>query len=518
MRVRHIMLLSILALSPQATVWGQVQIGPQGPMPPAGYKRPVGRARAADLKSFDLTLDPAAEPVPALKYSFVPGYLEQTPGNAVSFYYRAILMFTDMQRRLPVKERKLIDQWLKMPLDKLPLQHIRDSLHFRPVYEELKTAAYREKCDWDWRLRDQKGNGAILFSLKDTHQAHLLARYLVLKARVEIAQGRYDDAIETLRIGFSLARDIARQEPLISNLIGISIARMMCDEVRELIDAPGAPNLYWALAQLPDPLIDLRQSIRHEMAMPLIMFPFLKDAETAQRSPEQWQRLIVRAATVVEHDGTVSEQIGGKERWTIVARILAGYPNAKRRLMAAGYSREQVEQMPVGQVVAIDEFHTFRMTYDAISKWVFLAQLSFPKKQRWMMEAVDNLRLGSYLTPRPDVAREVIPIARALLPIGYLYQAIQSQVRLEAKLAGLRTLEAIRMFAVRHGPTLPNALDEIKVVPVPRSPYTGKPFPYRVQGKKAVLDIPLSETFPGELGTQYHITIAPSKPKPKPKG
>ena len=39
-----------------------------------------------------------------------------------------------------------------------------------------------------------------------------------------------------------------------------------------------------------------------------------------------------------------------------------------------------------------------------------------------------------------------------------------------------------------HDGRLPATLDEIKEVPIPLNPMTGKPFPYHLEGKTAVLD------------------------------
>ncbi len=47
----------------------------------------------------------------------------------------------------------------------------------------------------------------------------------------------------------------------------------------------------------------------------------------------------------------------------------------------------------------------------------------------------------------------------------------------------LRSVEAIRLHAASQGQALPRALDEIKLVPVPDDPTTGKPFEYKPDGR-----------------------------------
>ena len=67
--------------------------------------------------------------------------------------------------------------------------------------------------------------------------------------------------------------------------------------------------------------------------------------------------------------------------------------------------------------------------------------------------------------------------------------ALTAQSRQERDFAGLQTLEAIRAHLAQTG-NLPDKLEDISVVPVPRNPLTGQGFPYRREGEKAILDLP----------------------------
>jgi hypothetical protein len=77
------------------------------------------------------------------------------------------------------------------------------------------------------------------------------------------------------------------------------------------------------------------------------MFPFLKDAETAQRSPDEWRRAMVECLQGLDDiDGS-----GRMQDWQaelaaagIVAKL---YPLAKEQLIAEGLDRDRVEAMPV---------------------------------------------------------------------------------------------------------------------------------------------------------------------------
>jgi hypothetical protein len=82
-----------------------------------------------------------------------------------------------------------------------------------------------------------------------------------------------------------------------------------------------------------------------------------------------------------------------------------------------------------------------------------------------------------------------------------------ARARIDRKLAALRCLEAIRLYAAGHGGKLPPTLDDIKDVPVPSDPVAGKPFRYRVAGGKATLYGPAPDKYPAHEGTVVHYEL-----------
>ena len=50
----------------------------------------------------------------------------------------------------------------------------------------------------------------------------------------------------------------------------------------ELIANHDSPNMYWALSELPQPLIDMRPAMQFEMDIGPRMFPFIDRTETAR--------------------------------------------------------------------------------------------------------------------------------------------------------------------------------------------------------------------------------------------
>ncbi len=82
--------------------------------------------------------------------------------------------------------------------------------------------------------------------------------------------------------------------------------------------------------------------------------------------------------------------------------------------------------------------------------------------------------------------REVVPLAGMLLPVASHCQF--AVVRFERRIAALRCIEAIRLYAARHEGRLPRRLGDIAEVPIPVNPVTAKPFHYHHDGDTTILE------------------------------
>lgn len=504
---RTLLLLSVLFGVRNATQ-AQSNTAP-GSQPPTGPQPTVIR----------LAIDPAPEPRPALKYSLLPRLNERKPGNAAPFYYRAILEFTRRRDVENARSKKSasgqLDEWRSAPIESFPVEEVKKVVQSQQfVYEQLKTAAYREHCEWEWREQDLEGTSVVEFRLDEIQESRDIARFLAAKARLEIAEHRYDDAIETLRIGFQFARDIGKSRFIISRLVGIAIVSILNDQVHTLEGTPSSPNLYWALTELPHPIIDLQPAIEFELTSPFRVFPWLNDPEATLHSPQQWAQIITEGFHTAFH--LESNQQPGpmwQSRLAVTALALGGYTRAKRDLIAAGYDRSKLEQMPVGQVIATYEARLGRYIIDEMRKWTLFP---YAEGHRRAEETQRRLARDHYLSP-PISSREVVPIMSLLLPAASA--AYDAESRRETSLAADRTIEAIRMHATTNGGKLPGALSEITIVPVPPSRRTGQPFPYRVEGSKAILEVRLRSEAPAPLEQSdevFEITLVPNERKVKP--
>ncbi len=68
-----------------------------------------------------------------------------------------------------------------------------------------------------------------------------------------------------------------------------------------------------------------------------------------------------------------------------------------------------------------------------------------------------------------------------------ILNCLEAQMKLDRRVAALRVVEAVRLYAASHDGKLPEELSQITEVPVPDDPATGKPFEYRRDGAAAVL-------------------------------
>ena len=443
---------------------------------------------------------PQAEPDPALKYQLTPAYGALQAGNAATSYYRAIVLLPrDEKQQFGDSQTK----WLEVPLAEFPKEEARAWLGaYRNMLEEVRVATLREDCEWSHRTRELKGLDTMAYLLPEMQEARSIRAVLRLKSRLEIAEGRFDDALQTITCGYRLGENVAHSPILISDLVGIAIAQLMNASVQDWIDA-GGPNLYWALAGLPNPLVDMRPALQQEMHLPLQIFPFLQDPESMAHTPEQWRQIIGDALQQlgrITDSGNSSSNLLGQTMAT--GMLLAGYPTAKQQLIESGMDPAKVEAMPVGQVVAIQSARAYRKVYQESMKWTLLP---YWQSYRQMRVSFAELQRNGYMG-RPGDMPAVIPIASTLLPA--IESATFAPVRLQRDIAALQTIEALRMFAATNNGQFPQSLEQLQSCPAPLDPVTGKCIDYQLQDATAVLTLPPPEGRPAQQsGKRYEVHL-----------
>src|SRR5262245_39136359 len=234
----------ILLLVPAA-----ILLSARGEVPLDKEKAPDGKQEEKWLLDRAVTVSPMAAPVPALRYRLFPEATERKEGNAVPMYLR---LFHERTEAWKKELREKPAEWNKLPLDKLPIDDVKKFLAgHRYNLRQLELGARRTTADWSYTLDDGDPIGLLL---PDIQGMRALPPLLVLKARVEMREGRFADAVRTLETGFSFSRQLSEAPLLINGLVGLDSARQLADAVLELSERPEAPNLYWALAVLPRPV------------------------------------------------------------------------------------------------------------------------------------------------------------------------------------------------------------------------------------------------------------------------
>jgi hypothetical protein len=212
---------------------------------------------AVNARTVELTLFPAKAPDAAKKYHLLPTADEQTDSDAFPLYQKAV-------RSLPADYGKdKVSQWRSAPLKELPIEQVKATLEkLSPSLQLLRQAGLCRRCSWP-AVDPVPASNELTVDLSKFRE---LAFLLAVQARLEIAQGRYDQAVATARMGFVMARHFDQAPTLIHGLVGVAIGALMCKQLEEAVQYPDAPNLYWALQSLPRPLIDLNRQIELEMA------------------------------------------------------------------------------------------------------------------------------------------------------------------------------------------------------------------------------------------------------------
>lgn len=441
-----------------------------------------------------LTVRPAAEPVPALQYRLIPDLLDQAPGNAAFLYYRAFSpewFSQSLNRRQPDFFQK-VEKWTKTPLAELPRGEL-SWLLTSPALHEVDLAARRQFCDWELTERFlQEGVYMVFPDLQGFRQQ---AQLLALRARLEMAAKQYDKAIYTLQTGISMARHLGEGPTLIHALVGIAIFGVMADQLEELLRCPEAPNLYWALTTLPQPLIGLPKAMQGEQFWLYGTFPELRGIEAGPKTAGELKALQEKLGWMV-YLGDIpspekSKGTSAAGQLGLLALVMKTYPQAKRSLLARGRKLQEVEAMPAFQVVLIYSLHQFHRLRDASVKWCYLPY--------WQARA--GIKQADQLLKQAKVNfEEGIPFASLLLPATQ--KVVFAQARTERRIAALRCLEALRLFASAHDGRLPETLNDIREVPIPHDPVTGKAFEYHRDGDKAMLTGPSP---PGEEKDTYKV-------------
>ncbi|MBN1972168.1 MAG: hypothetical protein JW787_00910 [Sedimentisphaerales bacterium] len=437
------------------------------------FLSPNLHAEDTNTEIITMSFAPAEEPVPALSYKLLPRYIDQKNGNAALFYYAAAGLYPDGDTG-DINEK--IHKWRNLPIEQLNRKEVEETLAlFTNCLRQIKLAAQRNSCQWEMPI--EEGFAMQLPHLSTFRQ---IVFAMQLQIRLDIADGRINNAIDLLQQGMYMGRSIAQGPTIIQILVGIAIDAIMLKNIEEMIQSPNSPNLYWALSSLPRPMVDMQIAIQYELDTFFIAFPEIKNIENELLSTQQASNIIYNLINQVQ---ALSGDISNIPFNNILpaAWVMMHYSDAKKYLLDKDYSRERIDAMPAAQAVLIYQKQQYIEIADDMFKWL---EIPYRQSQPHMLKIEEQLSAISSQGIKGNLFSVFLP---ALSRVAFL------QVRLERNIALLRTIEALRMYTAEHSGQFPESLADITSVPVPLDPVSGKEFIYkRVDLRNAHLEAPVS--------------------------
>jgi hypothetical protein len=444
-----------------------------------------------------VVLFPRAATPPVLQHRLLPTVAEQTDEDAAAYYNKAMLLRPELVAQNKQDER--VRDLLELPLDKLPLAEARDILNLNQnVLTYFHLGAKRTTCRWavPWRDRHEKLYAIVLPEIQNMRA---LSRIVCLEARVAIAEGRFTDALVSIRSGFAAARHVTTAPLLINGLVGVAIASTMQQELLLLLQQPEAPNLYWSLAALPQPLFDFRPALEFEGDTLLIMFPEWRNLEQP-RSPTEWDQLYLRSFERFLH---LAQDLGASTKpltgelpplLSLAAVSPLLHAQSKQQLIERGWDKAKVDAMPMSQAIMVNLVQDYVASRDEIFKWMYLPVNEWPSQQTLARQEREVL----------EKSGTTFSLSRLILPS--VSRVRFSYLRLERETSMLRAVEALRWHAAQTG-ELPQLWKDVTVVPVPRDPWTGEPFRYQRLGDTALLEALAPDDSSGLRHVRYEIRL-----------
>jgi hypothetical protein len=414
----------------------------------AAQAAPAQTTKSAGAEVHRLTVHAAKPAEPALRYRFVPPHEHTTAGNAAPVYMAAMLVLANQ----PKEWHDQVERLQAMPVEQLPRDEVRALLAgAKPMLDQLHVAARRETCAWDLPRRE---HGATTL-LPHLHRMRPFIRLLSLNTRLAALEGRYDDAASSIQTAVAMIRQGQDEAAgvLLDGLVSAMVSQILMDDVAAVIGRPDGPNLYWSLATLPRPLLEVREIVRRERGFFYFAFAQLRDVRENGISDAQWQATLVDVLRELKPEPPTKEELEKLHRR--VAEINAALLPKAKTLPGA-------EKMTDAQAVAVYTLADMDRWREEREKWF---GLPFHQGYPGLLEVDRRIRDAQAKEMNPLVTMEP-------KTAGWFVQLVKP----DRRSAALQTIDAIRA----HG-TVPAKLAEVTALPLPVDPATGRPFAYEAR-------------------------------------
>lgn len=500
--MRSFAFLLLLAVATQAQPPGDGVKSKPAPVEPKDLPKPQVREPKDGKLTIPITLHPTGVKKPLSRYYLTPQYPEMKPGNRVPTFMRA---FMEQDPFFSKEQREKREQWNQLRLEDLPLDEIKNcgaigGLAYRRLDDDqlfhhrgrplgdVDEGARQLSADWQiWFNIREDGIGTLLPEVQKMRE---LASVLKLRMRYEIRTGDFEKAVYSARTIHGLSSSFESHPTLIGYLVGLAVESINLDALEEMIQQPNCPNLYWSFTELSAKPLDDRLSIGGERMLAYTLFqPFL-DATDA--IPE---RELYRLMKLYEVAGAMAENEKKWPKYSVDAALRSTDKKkiaaAKKLLVETGMKAEHVNKFSDLQLIVTADIRQYEAMLDEM---LIANALPFAEAMK-QAEAVEKRM-------KDEGAR----LAQALTPTNRKITA--AAVRMRQRVAYLRAIEAIRLYAHEHDGNLPAKLTDCSV-PLPLDPVTGKAFDYSVKDGVATLHggDPSSQPVSGQHNRYYEIRV-----------
>lgn len=458
----------------------------------AGASRPASTSATTEPKTAELKVYPRSVSLLALKYSLLPSQEERQAGNAALLYYQAALNID------PSQGETQLDRYEEMPLAKLPRKEVRKFLNDSGDYYDNATAlrdadlaAKCESCDWQWPARR---SSRFMVDFQAFARFRHLSGLLSLKARLAMCRGKYDEAAGALREGFDLAHRLGEHGDSLHALTALGIESLMLERVQEWVQQPDAPNLYWALANLPRPFYSIRQIMEYDQAVFVAAEPLFKPMEPQQAPAHMlWKMLYPNFIGLPNgREGPLARLYEHLQMWI---EYFPDYFKAREYLRSRGLGPAQIKRLGYSRVMGLYVNHLYQVWSDRWLKWAGLPYWQAQPK-------LDQLNIPwERFTQRSPCGRLI-----GLTGVGFQQGLRLVLARTDRQIAVLQTIESLRAYADTHHGQVPDSLEALGDLPAPDDPFTGRPLRYQRTADGFRILTPHDASASGWPGV-YHIVL-----------
>jgi hypothetical protein len=279
-------------------------------------------------------------------------------------------------------------------------------------------------------------------------------------------------------------------------MVAGAIDELALRQVQELIAQDGSPNLYWALGDLPSPLLDFRSATRMDRAGAFFTIPQLKKAREGKLNAREWRDALATMSDVRGDTGGLHAYgVSRPDPFMLALLSVKQYPLARQYLLDRKVPLNELESMEAARAIGLYQFGQFEQWTQEVDKG-----LTLPYWQG--IGIIDTAERRAREATRND------PWSLVGVFGPVVKQTYTTVVAGERHVALWRSVEAVRAYAAAHDGHPPARLEDLTDTPAPLDPMTGRPFGYEVRADRVTIEAPVIEiAAPVPTGVRVVLTI-----------